>query len=305
MRKAWILVAAVLCATHARTGEPRDPPFDAERAAWVVLGDSEEAWRKLGSQLEQRKPAELVALLGAVRKHAAYGAALRHSRVLGIPDQPTVQDAAAIEAETLALAGRLQAQDPWRAVVRSWLLRLHPKQAATLLQGRTVGREGAVVRVPAKLARGLTLRAPGSMAVQPEPVPPLCLLSGQRGRVGVGARFRYLQDYEVEIPNDGLGSPILAELGEGASVLVGASRGESEDEVRVFVHARWADVVRPIELYETELLDKPVRIQLPELRTRQVRKQIACGREAWIVAVAGPVSATDAVRIALLHIQVR
>ncbi len=319
----WMILLAMVvvgsAAVHADE-KPLDEKAKAaeqERAVEDVLRGNERAWANQRARLLRCTPAELVALLGAVRKTAARDRAYDATSPLEALSA-SAQTQEAREAEVLRLADRVTAKDPWRALVRTWMVRLDVAAATALLGSAAKPPvEGQVVAVSAKRAKALIARLAPKTGVQREPLPALQLMAGQRGRIEHGARFAYIQDYEVEVGMGGswITGPVVGTLAEGAHAHVTAAPTKDPATITVDINAGWSAVQRPIAPFTTQLAaaeetakgKNVVTIQLPELRVFTVRGQVSVPRSAWIAAVAGR-TGTDAepeFRVMLLHVDAK
>ena len=200
------------------------------------------------------------------------------------------------------------AEKPRRQVrVDATFLRVDAAQADEVLGEHRPDALGSARAIPESLARRLVDLARGTGPVRPEPLPPLVLDDGQRGRLSSTGHHTYLQDYDVEIGMGGsyLAGPIAGRLVDGAGVLVLPRAREAG--LRLDVDAAWAEVLRPVPLYTTTLAgsaDSPVTIELPELRVFQVKQQVELPAAGGTV-LAGGGKAWDGASLRLVVLEIR
>ena len=219
-----------------------------------------------------------------------------------------LDDAFEVGADQVEAIQKGLAETPRRQVrVDATFLRVDAARADEVLGAHRPDALGSARAIPEALARRLLDLARGTGPVRPEPLPPLVLHDGQRGRLAATGHHTYLQDYAVEIGMGGsyLAGPIAGRHVDGAGVLVLPRAGEAG--LQLDVDAAWAEVIRPISPYTTTLAgsaDSPVTIELPELRLFEVRKQVELPPEGGYV-LAGGGRAWDGATLRLVVLEVR
>ena len=200
------------------------------------------------------------------------------------------------------------AETPRRQVrVDAVFLRVDAARADEVLGAHRPDALGSVRAIPETLARRLIDLARGTGPVRPEPLPPLVLHDGQRGRLAASGHHSYLQDYQVEIgsPGSHLADAIVGRMTDGTGVVVLPHR--TGEGLCLDVDAAWAEVIRPVPLFTTTLAapeNSPVTIELPELRLFQVGKQVELPAEGGFV-LAGGGRAWDGATLRLVVLEVR
>jgi hypothetical protein len=200
------------------------------------------------------------------------------------------------------------AEKPRRQVcLDATFLRVDAAQADEVLGEHRPDPLGSARAIPEALARRLIDLARGTGPVRPEPLPPLLLHDGQRGRLSSTGHHTYLQDYQVEIgsPGSHIADAIVGRITDGTGVVVLPHR--TGKGLRLDVDAAWAEVIRPVPLFTTTLAaseGSPVTIELPELRLFQLKNQVELPAEGGFV-LAGGGRAWDGATLRLVVLEVR
>jgi len=205
-----------------------------------------------------------------------------------------------------ALGKALAEKPPWQVRVDATFLRVYAERTDEILGEHRPDVLGSARPIPAKLARQLVSRARGQGAVRPEPLPPLVLHAEQAGRLSATGQHTYLQDFDVEVGGmgDSTVNPLVGRLQDGTRIDVTPRR--DDERLLVEVEAVWAEVVRPVPLFDTTLASPhaEVTIELPELRMFHVRKQTELPAEGgYVLAGGGRAWDGEALRLVVLEVR--
>ncbi len=264
---------------------PEDAPLPVRAEAVEILDGTEGAYAALRARLAKGSTAELLKIIDEVRAESRERArAVPDSTSLGFGELAPQDPRAGRESAILDSA---LGDDPWMARVEAYLVRVREDAAVELLGD--VMKEENVAVVPARVARKLLAAVDPRGAIELDNELVLDLLDGQSGSLAIGARVRYLMDYEVEIPWKV--SPLVGEVREGTVVAVRVQRAGSDGRAKVDLAVDWAQLRRPVALFHTRLGSKPgdpgvkKTIQLPELGVRQLKSTVDMKLGSWVLAL--------------------
>jgi hypothetical protein len=113
----------------------------------------------------------------------------------------------------------------------------------------------------------------GAEGVKILTAPRLTTYDGQKANISMLNQTSYVQDYDVGKAPDGstVADPIIGVIAEGLTLEFQAKIRKDGTGIDFESTTSWADIVRPIPTFETELAGTKVTIQLPEIRVSDAR----------------------------------
>ncbi len=142
--------------------------------------------------------------------------------------------------------------------------------------------------------------------------PRITVYDGQKANVSVLNEISYIQDFDVEVAEDGkkVADPVVQTIQEGTLIDFTPSLAGKGTSIGLQFHGTYAAVTRPIPTLERELPGsggQKVKIQLPELRVQRLEATVYLPDDGWVLIGGGgslePENGKVVERVALVHLR--